>query len=258
MTKTLTTSFMERHFGGDSEAVATALVAAGRAAHARSLDAKEGSQLASDHAYGSTFWLALPQEVVSRLMAVLEGAIPYPPRGAQYELLAWEGTAILPVKVMEPGRRDHRPRVRVSGLRVRLTRINVPTAPEPTLFDDLDEPGLDDGDVAARQVAEAARSAMGNLADKMVVVAYLCSPSRGLQFVRVGIATLDPEGHINFSDSEDLSLARPSSESDRPTEVAGDAFDAGPRPKPLLRALGEDLAAVGNRAPVSDAQTPES
>lgn len=246
MTETLSTSFMERHFGEDSQAVSAALVAAGGEAHTRSLDAKIGSRLKSNHAYGSTFWLALPQEVVARLLPILDGAVPFPPRAAPYELLVWNGIAILPVKVMETSKRDNRMRARISDLRSRLTKVNVLAAPHPTLFDDLDEFTLDEFEEEARKVAEAARSALGNMATKMVVAAYQCNPKGGLRVVRVGIATLDADGHINFSDSEQLSLIEPSDTGAKPTVVAGEAFDAAPRLKPLLEVVEEEATATGD------------
>jgi hypothetical protein len=243
VTETLSTSFMERHFGDDAQAVSAVLVAAGGEAHTRSLDAKIGSRLKSNHAYGSTFWLALPQEVVARLLPILDGAVPFPPRGAPYELLVWNGIAILPVKVMEASKRDKRMRARISDLRFRLTKVNVLAAPHPTLFDHLDDFTLDE---EARRVAEAARSAFGNMATKMVVAAYQCNPKSGLRVVRVGIATLDADGHINFSDSEQLSLIKPSDTGAKPTVVAGETFDAAPRPKPLLEVVEEEATATGD------------
>jgi hypothetical protein len=53
-------------FGEHSQGVMLALAKAGRAAHERSLDAKTGSQLASNEAYGS-FWVILPEEVAAHL-----------------------------------------------------------------------------------------------------------------------------------------------------------------------------------------------
>ena len=259
MTETPSASFMERHFGEDSQLVAAALVDAGNEAHTRSLDAKIGSRLKSNHAYGSTFWLALPQEVVARLQRILDGAVPFPPRGAPYELLVWNGIAILPVKVMEASKRDSRMRARISDLRSRLTRVNLPKTPEPTLFDDPAGFALDEFEEEARKVAEAAQSAIGNIANKMVVAAYRCSPKSGLQVVRVGVATLDPDGHINFSDSEQLSLTQPPVVTSEPMAVAGESFNASPRPRPILEVVEEETTATGEGEPGTDTHisTPE-
>ena len=256
MTETLNASFMERHFGEHAERVAAALVEAGSEAHSRSLDAKIGSRLKSNHAYGSTFWLALPEEVLVRLLRVLHDAVPYPPQGSPYELVVWNGIAILPVKVMEAGKRDSRMRARISDLRSRLTRVNLPKTPEPTLFDDLDGFALDEFEDEARQVSEAARTAIGDIAKKVVVAAFRCTPKSGLQTVRVGIATLDSDGHIDFSDSEQLSLVQPSSPAGKPVPVVGDSFDAAPRPRPALEVLAEETTATGETESRADAAVP--
>jgi len=247
---------MERHFGEHAPLVAAALVDAGYEAHTRSLDAKAGSRLESDHAYGSTFWLALPQEVVARLLKILDGAIPFPPRGAPYDLLVWNGIAILPVKVMEASKRDTRMRARFSDLRARLTRVNLPKAPEPTLFDDADGFTLDEFEEKSRKLAEAARASIGNIAKTIVVAAYRCSPNSGLQVLRVGIATLDADGHINFSDSEQLSLVPSTAVVSKPTEVAGESFDSAPRPRPNLEVVEEETTAAGAGEPGTETTTP--
>ena len=244
MTETMNITFMERHFGEHADAVAAALVAAGSEAHARSLDAKTGSRLTTNHAYGSTFWLALPHEVVARLLPILDDAVPFPPAGAPYELLVWRDIAILPVKVMETGKRGGRMRARISDLRARLTKVNVAPAPEPSLFDD--DFSLDEREEEALKAAEAARAAIGNIASKMVVAAYACNPTSGLRIVKVGISTLDVEGHINFTDSEQLSLIEPQSLETKPTLVAGDTFDAAPKPKPFLEVVEDDITADGD------------
>lgn len=245
MTEILAATFMERHFGDHAQAVADALVAAAKAAHGRSLDAKIGSGLKSDHAYGSTYWLALPEEVVARLLPILDGATPFPPRGAQYELLVWNDIAILPVKVMENGKRDGRMRARISDLRARLTRMNVPKPPEPTLFDNEGGLDVDEFEAEALKVAEAAQAAMGSVASKMVVAAFACNSKSGLRIVRVGIATLDTDGHINFSDSEKLSLMESPQTVGKPVRVAGDSFDSAPRPRPILEAIDPASATLG-------------
>lgn len=244
MTETMSMTFMGRHFGEHAAAVAAALVAAGSEAHTRSLDAKTGSRLETNHAYGSTFWLALPHEVVERLLPILDDAVPFPPAGAPYELLVWQDIAILPVKVMETGKRGGRMRARISDLRARLTKVNVAPAPEPSLFDD--DFSLDEREDEARAAAEAARAAIGNIASKMVVAAYACNPTSGLRIVKVGIATLDAEGHINFTDSEELSLIVHQSTATKPMPVAGDSFDAAPKPKPILEVIEDDSTAASD------------
>ncbi|WP_157063537.1 hypothetical protein [Luteipulveratus mongoliensis] len=245
MTETLSAGFMERYFGELSQAVATALIAAGSEAHTRSLDAKIGSRLPTNHAYGSTFWLALPKEVVVRLLPILDGAVPLPLRGAPYELVIWEGIAILPVKVMDSGKRNGRMCVRTSELRNQLASVNGLPTPPPSLFDILSDSTLGTFDEASRAVAEAARSSLGDAVSKMVIAAYQCSPKSGPQVVQVGIGTFDEDGYIDFFDSEQLSLTTASSPGTGLTAVGGESFDAASRPRPRLEVVREESTATG-------------
>jgi hypothetical protein len=249
VTEILNGAFMERHFGTAAAAVSAALVSAGQEAHTRSMDAKAGSRLRSNHAYGSTFWLALPEEVVDRLGPLLTGSIPFPPDGAQYELLVWNDIAILPVKVIDGGTRGGRMRARISHLRTRLTSVNMPGTPEPTLFDDMTGFELDEFEAEAMKVVQSARAALANMATTMLLVAYACNANSGLQTVQVGIATLDADGFINFSDSQQLSINEPTLTTNKPVPVAGDTFDSAPRPKPLLEVVSEDKTATGEHEP---------
>lgn len=240
---------MERRFGVLAPAVTAALVAAGKEAHTRSLDAKFGSRLKTNHAYGGTYWLALPEEVVARLLPILEAAVPYPPQGSQYELVLWNGIAILPVKVIDGAARDGRMRARTSDLRSRLTSVNPPHAPEPTLLDDLDGFGADDFELKALARVESARKVLGDVAQTIVVAAYACNPKSGLQVVHVGVATLDADGFIHFSDSQRLSVLDLPNTSAKPMPAAGASFDALPRPKPILGLVEEPNAASDARKP---------
>lgn len=257
MTEILNGTFMERHFGTDAAAVSAALVFAGQEAHSRSLDAKTGSRLRSNHAYGSTFWLALPEEVVQRLSPLLAGSILFPPHGAQYELLVWNDIAILPVKVIDGGARGGRMRARISHLRSRLTSVNAPSSPDPTLFDDMAGFKLDE-EAEALEVVQSARAALANVATTMLVAAYACNANSGLQAVQVGIGTLDADGFIDFSDSQQLSINKPTRTTNRPVPVAGDTFDSAPRPKPLLEVVSQDETATGGDEPGTITDGPQT
>ena len=239
-------TFMERRFGVSAAQVSTALVKAGKEAHIRSLDAKDGSRLKSNHPYGSTFWLALPDEVVTRLLPLLDDAIPFPPKGAQYELLFWEDLAILPVKVIDGGAQEGRMRARVSKLRSRLTSVNVPPKPKPSLFDDIEGFRVEDYESEALANVERARKAMGDKTAAMIIAAFACSPKSGLQVVEVGIGTFDDRGFIHFADSERLSILESPAAATKPGPVAGDSFTDARRPKPMLGLVEDDTAAIGD------------
>lgn len=245
MTETLSKTFMERRFGASASDVSTALVAAGHEAHVRSLEAKVGSRLKSNHAYGGTFWLALPEEVVARLLPLLEDATRYAPEGSQYELVVWDGIVILPVKAIDGAARNGRMRAHTSHLRARLTSVNIPEPPEPTLLDDLADFGSNDFEQVALAAVERARKALGDITTTTIVAAYECNASSGLQVVEVGLATLDEDGFIHFSDSQQLSIIDPPATPTRPKLVAGEKFDDAPRPAPILDLVEQATTAAG-------------
>lgn len=257
MSITLSGTFMERQFGDRAPAVAAALVAAGQEAHTRSLDAKFGSRLKTNHAYGGTFWLALPEEVVERLLPILDDAAPYPPQGSQYDLLLWNGIAILPVKVIDGAARGGLMRARTSDLRSRLTSVNLPGEREPTLLDGLDGFGGGELEHEALASVERARKALGDVAQTIVLAACACNPKSGLQVVEVGVATLDDDGFIFFADSQRLSVIEPPAATAKPTLVAGENFDDAPRPKPMLGLVEEANTASGEDQPDTQIAPPE-
>lgn len=259
MTEILSGTFMERYFGDLAPDVAAAFVAAGKEAHTRSLDAKIGSRLTTNHPYGGTFWLALPEEVVARLLILLEDAVSYPPQGSQYDLIIWNGIAILPVKVIDGATRDGQMRARTSDLRTRLTSVNMPAEPEPTLLDDLDGFRTDDFERDTLALVERARKALGDVASTIVVAAYACNPKSGLQVVEVGLATLDADGFIHFSDSQRLSVIEAPTKSAKPKLVVGESFNDAPRPKSILGLVEEATTASSEGEPGDkiDAPKPE-
>jgi hypothetical protein len=135
-------------------------------------------------------------------------------------------------------------RARISHLRTRLTSVNMPSSPEPTLFDDLTGFKLDDFEPDALRDVQTARNALANVATTMLVAAYACSANSGLQAIKVGIATLDADGFIDFSDSEKLSIhaAFPTT---NVHPVVVDTFHSAPRPRPHLEVVRDDRTATG-------------
>lgn len=243
-------SFMDRTFEGAAASVAADMVDGGRVAHERAQAAQDGSRLKSKQPYGSTYWLALHEEVVGRLVDRLEGAVEFPPRGAQYKLIVWNGRIILPVKVIDGGSRDGRLRIRTSKLRATLTSVNMPEPRAATLFDDEDEifQAFED---EIMTVIEQAKASIGNIASWVIVAAYMCSSTGGLQMVEVGIATLDEDGYIDFSDSERLSLIAPPVTGTKLTEVVGEDWTKAPKPKPFL----EVVEGEGERTATGDVES---
>lgn len=237
MTESLeTSSFMPRQFAELADAVSTALVEAGWEAHARSADAKDGSRLETNHAYGGTLWLAIHEEVTARLAPILEGSVSVGTEGGQYRVLVWEGVMILPVTVKEHRTRDGHLLTRASGLRDRLMSVNMPAPPEPSLFGEED-----DYEVQLR-IAEAAREQLGGVTTT-VVVAYRCSPTTGIEFVEAGLATLGDDGSILFTESELLEISPTSIAQPQPILAGGETFSSAPMPKPALGLVAQAPAA---------------
>lgn len=236
-------SFTQRMFGDDAQGVAFDMVEAGRVAHTDAQAAQDGSRLDTHQPYGSTYWLALHNEVVSRLCQRLEGAVAFTPRGAQYDLVLWNELIILPVKVLDSWARNGVLRIRTSQLRANLASVNVPAPPTLSLFDD-EESQRDLADQAL-EVAKLAQAAFDNVATKVLIAAYACSVRGGLKIVEVGIGTLDQHGEIDFSDSERLSVAAQPTAGTGLVEVAGDSWSRTPKPKPVLEAVDVEKVAIG-------------
>lgn len=245
-------TFMERVFNADSAEVSVGLVAAGLKAHDWSLAAQHGSGRSTGEPYGATFWKALPDEVGKLLCDLLDGARMYRPRGAQYSLILWGGTLILPVKIKPRGKRDPRPRITTSHVRQTLTRVNMPDAPQTDLFISDEEQALRDFEEAAIAVVEKAKFELGNIVSQVIIVVYECNRHGGLQMVEVGIGNLDGDGYIEFTDSERLSLVAAPAEGIKPVEAVGESWHNVPRPAAKLEALDDNVAATGENGPVGE------
>ncbi|MCK5891704.1 hypothetical protein [Aeromicrobium sp.] len=228
-------SFMSSQFGDVADDVAAALVAGGWEAHARSADAQDGSRLETNQPYGSTLWLAIHDEVISRMLPLLDGATIVPTPGGQYRVIVWGTTMILPLTVRERRTPGGHLRTRASQLRTNLTSVNIPAEPDWMLF------GGEDEEASQLEAVEQARLQAGVTAT--VVVAYRCDPTTGLRHVEAGLATLEEDGTIIFTDSEALETATPNSIRPHLTAADGGSFDDAPLPKPDLGLVEDDDAA---------------
>lgn len=186
--------FVDR-FGDHSQRVMLALASAGRLAHERSLDAKAGSQLTTNEAYGS-FWVSLPEEVVAQL-EFLPGREVVRPSGGRYDLVVFDGTLVFPAKCGTGSSGADRIRLGFSEFRRRVFSLEgLPTLPTQEQLDFGFEGGLE--------------SAIGDgsfgSATRVSLVAYDCTAQGGLQHVYVGDATLDSSGLVTWHYREELPL----------------------------------------------------
>jgi hypothetical protein len=229
-----TESFTERTFGDQAGSVSAAFVAAGLKAHDWASAAQHSSGRATGQPYGSTFWLALPDEVGLHLRDLLEDAVLYPPHGAQYKLILWGDTLILPVKVIQGRKRDGRLRIRTSHLRQSLTSVNMPDGPEVTLFMTDEEAALQEFEEQAIEAVENARQQLGNIVSNVIIAAYDCTRVAGLK----------------------LSLIAPIAGA-KPVEVAGESWHDSPKPKTNLEPIDGDRRAAGEDAPDDGPDRPD-
>lgn len=185
------------HFGDHSQRVMLALASAGRLAHERSLDAKAGSQLTTNEAYGS-FWVSLPEEVVAQL-EFLPGREVVRPSGGRYDLVVFDGTLVFPAKCGRGSSGADRIRLGLSEFRRRVFSLEgTTTLPKQEQLDfDFDFEG---------DLGSAIGDGSFGSATRVSLVAYDCSAQGGLQHVYVGEATLDSSGLVTWHHREELPL----------------------------------------------------
>lgn len=188
-----------KHFGEHSQQVMLALADAGRAAHERSLEAKVGSQLDTNDAYGS-FWVSLPEEV-ARHLDFLPGREVIRPKGSRYDLVVYEGTLVFPAKCGRGSSGADRIKLGHSEFRRKVFSLDGHSmrGSESQLhfdidFEDIIETALKDGSFGS--------------ATRVALVAFDCSAQGGLQHVYVGEAVLENSGLVTWTYREELHLAR--------------------------------------------------
>ena len=198
MPDSLTASpWFEDHFGDHSIAVMKALVAAGHAAHARSVEAKAGSQLRTNDAYGASFWLVLPEEIVTHF-SFLPGVEILRPRRGRYELIIFENAMLFPSRIGGDSAAPDNIKLRTSKVRHEMFSLESRTSlDEPLDFGALDYEDDMDG---PRYVAD-----FGS-ATSLIFAAYDCGARAGMQHVYVGEATLQEDGTVIWLYREELPL----------------------------------------------------
>ena len=240
--------WFHEHFGDYSQRMMFALAASGEAAHVRAMDAKAGSRLPTDDAYGASFWLALPQEMVERLDFLPDREV-IRPRQSRYELVVFERVLVFPVKCVPDSTHADHLKLRSSGFRRRVFSLEGQAGKRV-------EEQLDFGDVDPDFAEPAVALGSFGSAKKVVLVAYECSARGGLQHVYVGEATLDKDGTVNWIHREELPLDLIDGErttlrrvDDGPTR----RFDEAPIPETDLRIMedGEVSDDRGDERPLT-------
>lgn len=244
----LNASYMRRQFGESATEVEAALVAAGLAAHDRSLDAKSASGLRTNEAYGATFWLALADEVTARVAPVLPESQLVQPHHSRYPMLVNDGVLLFAAKVMEgAAARADSMRLRPSELRRNIFSLSEYDPAQLSLLDEF-APAPED------LAAEAARRALGSSAGSMITVAYVCSSDSGLRAVYAGDATLDDDGYLLWSERESLGLGLLDDSIAAPSPIVVETFSSAPRPRPTLGLVTDEP--TGSADPAGDDNRP--
>lgn len=185
------------HFGEHSIAVMAALVAAGAQAQERSLEAKIGSQLRTNDAYGS-FWLSLREEVVAHL-AFLPGLETVRPTRGRYSLPVFDHVAIFSAKCPAGTAGPDRIKLRKSRVVANIFGIEKRiTAQTPLDFSSLED------DEEAEALPPVPASLGG--ATKLIFVAYDCTAQGGMQHIYIGEAALPEDGSVQWIYREELPL----------------------------------------------------
>lgn len=184
-------------FGEHSQRVMLGLANAGRAAHERSLDAKAGSQLTSNEAYGS-FWVILPEEVAAHLAFLPERQV-IRPAGSRYSLVVCAGTLVFPAKCGRGSSGANRIKLGRSDFRRRV--LSLEHGSGDGVQEQLEFDFHSKGDLNA-----AVKEGSFGSVSRVVLVAYDVSARGGLLHVYVGEATLDSSGLVTWNHQEELPL----------------------------------------------------
>jgi len=233
----------KRHFGEHWEAIATGLLYAGASAHERALSAKDASRLNTNEPYGSTYWLALPQEVVHELGTIPTIAV-IRPKGARYSLATIGDSLLFPFRFGNRSKGVDGIRLRPSSLRARIMAIrDFPGG-------DVQDP-IDFGPAFTRPNDPARLAETQGSIKRTISVAFDCEPRVGLRHIYIGEADFDEKsGRVIWLYREEVPLTA-IREQNRLFVLANPdyaPFDAAPMPSIDLQARHSDATIPGGAA----------
>lgn len=192
-----------------------------QAAHQRASNTQEVSGLRQQYAYGSTSWIVVCEELVAALGS-LPGARRFRPKGATYELVVLNGTAICPCRVSRNGERLERAQLKATRVRRALSSLHQRTTADVTLdlaAIDYDEDQLFDPAVVIPKGS----------ASRVVFVPFDVDPKIGLLAAGIGEGLMRPDGSVTWSEFHELRL---------------DQYRAGPQPLPATDEMRFDNASM--------------
>lgn len=196
------------------------------AGHERARNAQEASGLRQLNPYGNTSWLVVFEEFVLAL-GNLPGASVLRPKGASYELVVVNGTALCPVRVKRTTGRLEDARLKPNRVRRALSALNQNVGEDQTI--DLSILGYDE-DALFDPALIIPRGTVGGV----LFVPYDVDADAGVAALGIGQGTLLPDGAVSWADFEEIDLntrhAGP-----RPVATGPERrFDSGSVPEPSL------------------------
>jgi hypothetical protein len=197
------TSWMLEAFGADSADVAMGLARAAASAQADGHDAKIGSRLRTNEAYGSTAWLSLAHHVAAELEDL--GAEIARPTGCRYPVAAVSTTLVLAIKLAANSKGIDDMKI-LSSIRQRILRLSPVEVDTPLNFGDFEFVDSQGHVVEASEFGTATRA---------VLVVMEGSDRGGVERIFIGDVRVDEDGSVLWIHREQL-----------PTTVAG-TVDAG-------------------------------
>jgi hypothetical protein len=239
------TSWMLEAFGADSVDVAAALARAAASAQADGHDAKTGSRLRTNEAYGAATWISFAHHVAAELEEL--GAEVVQPAGCRYPVAAVNTTLVLAVKLAASSKGIDDMKI-PSTIRQRILRLSPVEVDTPLNFGD----DYDLVDAEGRVVED---SEFGT-ATRAVLVVMEGSDRSGVERIYIGDVRVGADGAVLWVYRELL-----------PTTVAGaddaglvaldleqpaDSFAAGDAPEAPLELVTDDDEGTGTDGATDD------
>jgi len=185
------TIWMLDAFGAESAAVATALARAATAAQSDGHDAKTGSRLRTNEAYGAATWLAFANHAADELEDL--GGEVIRPKRCRYRVGIINNTLVLVVKLAASSKGIDDMKIR-SGIRQRILRL-APVQTHTTLdFGNWE----DDAGVDTVQDSEF------GAATRAVLVVMEGSVRSGVEKIHIGDVRIDAGGSVLWAHHEQL------------------------------------------------------
>jgi hypothetical protein len=227
------TSWMLQAFGADGADVATALARAAASAQADGHDAKTGSRLRTNEAYGAATWISLAHHVAAELEDL--GAEVVQPSGCRYRLAVVNTTLVLAIKLAASSKGIDEMMI-PSAIRQRILRLSPIEVDTPLNFGE----DYDFFDSEGRVVED---SEFGT-ATRAVLVVLEGSDRSGVERIHIGDVRVDEDGSVLWVHREQppttLTETAHTGLVALDLDQSGDSFAAGEAPEAALELVEDE------------------